>query len=254
MPYEAKADDGTTYYETRVYKKDFPTQEELAKMFSVSSRTIRRKWQYLTSPSETNKYCPYVIQSEDEKGIYYILLNKEEYFIYLPLPIVKYLTAGFSSLAIRIYCFLLARDGYVKFNGGHNYIFTLMGMAKQIGLSDNARETVWHYPDGSIPQALIALQNGGLIEFERRTDGSRNYYILKNITRDPKDIKTDIPTAELTIAEKEDKKISDKAEIDPYPVSTIIIDNGSPDYDLLIKKQRAFNIAKRIKEINEITE
>ena len=158
MPYPIKDESGKVVdYETRVYKKDLPTQEEMADMFSVSLRTITTRWGYLLKSSKTNRFCPYLEKRKDKDGIYYVILNKEKNFIMVPLEICNYLKHGYSSLAIRIYNYLFARDNYIKYLGGGHYIFTLTGLAKRLGIADDPQRNIWGWPDGSIPQALIAL-------------------------------------------------------------------------------------------------
>lgn len=243
MPYPIKDESGKVVdYETRVYKKDLPTQEEMAEMFGVSLRTITTRWTYLLKSSKTNKFCPYLEKHKDKDGIYYVILNKERNFIMVPLEICNYLKHGYSSLAIRIYNYLFARDNYIKYLGGGHYIFTLTGLAKRLGIADDPRENIWSWPDGSIPQALIALQTGKLIEIERKTENNRNFYILKSITKDLTEIKALLPKpTKMTDEDKRDAKLS--------KVVDIIIDNGSPDYDKKMHAQKAYNAIKKLEEI-----
>lgn len=242
MPYPIKDEGGKVIdYETRVYKKDLPTQEEMAEMFSVSLRTITTRWGYLLKSSKTNKFCPYLEKHKDKNGIYYVILNKERNFIMVPLEICNYLKHGYSSLAIRIYNYLFARDNYIKYLGGGHYIFTLTGLAKRLGI-ENPRENIWSWPDAPIPQALIALQTGKLIEFERKTENNRNFYILKSITKDLTEIKALLPKpTKMTEEDKRDATLSE--------VVDLIIDNGSPDYDKKIHAQKAHNAIKKLEEI-----
>lgn len=239
MPYPIKDEnDNIIEYETRVYKKDIPTQEVLAEMFGVSTRTIKRSWAYLLNSSETNRFCPYLEKRKDNKGVYYIILSKEEYYIKVPLEICKYLNSGYSELAIRLYSYLFARDKFVKDLGGDHYFFTLMGLAKRLGISDKAQKNVWSWPDGTIPQALMALQFGKLITFERREKNHRPYYVLMSITKDLTQIKASLPKIQKASPKDErDIKISEIVDI---------IDNGAPDYDKKIHAQKAHDAMKRI--------
>lgn len=243
MPYPIKDESGKVVdYETRVYKKDLPTQEEMADMFSVSLRTITTRWGYLLKSSKTNRFCPYLEKRKDKDGIYYVILNKEKNFIMVPLEICNYLKHGYSSLAIRIYNYLFARDNYIKYLGGGHYIFTLSGLAKRLGIADDPQRNIWGWPDGSIPQALIALQTGKLIEFERKTENNRNFYILKSITKDLTEIKALLPKpTKMTEEDKRDATLS--------KVVDLIIDNGSPDYDKKIHAQKSLNAIKKLEEI-----
>lgn len=243
MPYPIKDESGkVTDYETRVYKKDIPTQEEIAEMLGVSLRTIKTRWKYLFSPSTTNKFCPYLEKRRDKNGIYYIILNKEKNYIKVPLEICNYLNHGYSSLAIRVYNYLFARDNYIKYLGGGHYIFTLTGLAKRLGMADDPQRNIWGWPDGSIPQALIALQTGKLIEFERKTENNRNFYILKSITKDLTEIKALLPKpTKMTEEDKRDAKLSE--------VIDIIIDNGSPDYDKKMHAKKAHEAVKKLEEL-----
>lgn len=240
MPYPIKDESGKVVdYETRVYKKDLPTQEEMADMFSVSLRTITTRWGYLLKSSKTNRFCPYLEKRKDKDGIYYVILNKEKNFIMVPLEICNYLKHGYSSLAIRIYNYLFARDNYIKYLGGGHYIFTLSGLAKRLGIADDPQRNIWGWPDGSIPQALIALQTGKLIEFERKTENNRNFYILKSITKDLTEIKALLPKpTKMTEEDKRDATLS--------KVVDLIIDNGSPDYDKKIHAQKVLNAIKKL--------
>lgn len=243
MPYPIKDESGKVIdYETRVYKKDIPTQEEIAETLGVSLRTIKTRWKYLFNPSTTNKFCPYLEKRRDKNGIYYIILNKEKNYIKVPLEICNYLNHGYSSLAIRIYNYLFARDNYIKYLGGGHYIFTLTGLAKRLGMTDDPQRNIWGWPDGSIPQALIALQTGKLIEFERKTENNRNFYILKSITKDLTEIKALLPKpTKMTEEDKRDAKLSE--------VIDIIIDNGSPDYDKKMHAKKAHEAVKKLEEL-----
>lgn len=243
MPYPIKDEDGKIIdYETRVYKKDVPTQEEMAEKFGVSLRTIKARWRYLFNPSTTNKFCPYLEKRKDKDGIYYVILDKERSFIMVPLEICNYLKHGYSSLAIRVYNYLFARDNYIKYLGGGHYFFTLTGLAKRLGISDKAQRNVWAWPDGTLSQALIALQTGKLIKFERKTENNRNFYVLTSITKDLTEIKALLPKpTKMTEEDKRDAVLSE--------VVDLIIDNGSPDYDKKIHAQKAHNAIKKLEEM-----
>lgn len=253
MPYEIKGEDGHYYYETRVYKKDLPTQKKIAEAMGVSIATYKRKWAYLLNQSETNIYCPYIRQGKDKDGIYYVILPKEKYYVKIPLDICKHLRAGYSSLAVRIYHYLYARQQYLQnYLGGKNYIFTLMGLAKRLGISDNAQKYLWDYPDGLIPQALLTLQNNNLLTFERRRENNRNFYILTSITTDASKLPKLPVMSAFTAEEKRDKRlseISDNADISAIPD---IIDNGSPEYDKALHKLKAKEAMARLNAMTDV--
>lgn len=79
-PYPIKNEEGKiTGYETRVYKKDLPTNKEIGELFSrpwgkdkkmtpITEKVVGQRLQYLTNPSATNIYCPYLEKQRDKKG------------------------------------------------------------------------------------------------------------------------------------------------------------------------------------------
>lgn len=238
-PYPIKNEEGKiTGYETRVYKKELPTNKEIGELFSrpwgkdkkmtpITEKVVGQRLQYLTSPSTTNIYCPYLEKQRDKKGVYYVILNKERNYIMVPLEICNYLNNGYSGLAIKIYTYLFCRQDEQQRIDGTNYTFTLTRMAQNVGFpcsSPAGNAYIWRWPDGKIPEALLALKAGKLIDFEAYTDDNEhNYYELTYIAKDLKAITKAIPKA---------KKITSRVKRNAK-VSEIIDDlaNSYPQYD-----------------------
>lgn len=177
----------------------------------TSQPTIRKYWDYLFNTSEDNIYCPYVI----EKDEYYILPERENKFSLVPMSVVDYLNTGFSDMAISIYLILYAMNKWVQYERERRikekakkgiplteadkeknyYVFTLKELASNLGMkTDNwgGRGDLWQfdikraksdpsYRLGTIPLAMVALYNGGLIDWEIlvNEEGHRMYQLTK---------------------------------------------------------------------------
>ena len=220
-PVEVEDENGNKIIETRVYKKDLPTQAEIGKQLKMTDKTYRTKLKYLTSPSLKNPYCPYILQSDDKK--YYTLLLKEEYFTYIPLPVVQYLMAGYSNYALKAYIFLLTMDRLMK-KKHRKFTFTLTELGRQIGFDTSnisgkaylynfnieKAATDPKYKLGILPVALLALKKGNLIDFKKAHDKKgHNFYQLEWVNDDIKDILRGlkIETVEATPEDREASKI-----------------------------------------------
>lgn len=129
--------------ETRVFKKNLPSQKDIAeKIFNVSRNTIVNHLKYLKDQG-------YII----DKGDYYLLPNKEEIFFKIPLDLLNFFIDTLKEPVIKTYIYLGQRFNYKP----HDYVFTEREIAEHIGVDyNNNSKKIAHY--------LIALENLGLIK------------------------------------------------------------------------------------------
>lgn len=139
---------GNTY----VLKKDMPSQAEICRKIGLGSpKTLRVHMAYLIASE-------YLI--EDSKG--YILPDREDIFMFIPLETVKFLVDTLKDQVVKIYIYLGQR---YRFKPG--YEFTLEELGEHIGikLHNNGRNYEL------LNNALNCLRNNGLIDYEDFYDG-----------------------------------------------------------------------------------
>lgn len=139
---------------TVVYKKDLPTQKEICSIIKVKSpKTYRSHLDYLIEQE-------YVI----DKSEMFILPNKEDIFLMIPLDTLRFLKDTLQEQVIKIYIYLGQR---YKFKS--NYEFTAAELASHVGikLEGNARGYE------VIDNALLCLQKLGLIDYVVFYEGAR---------------------------------------------------------------------------------
>lgn len=139
---------------TVVYKKDLPTQKEICSIIKVKSpKTYRSHLDYLIEQE-------YVI----DKSEMFILPNKEDIFLMIPLDTLRFLKDTLQEQVIKIYIYLGQR---YKFKP--NYEFTAAELASHVGikLEGNARGYE------VIDNALLCLQKLGLIDYVVFYEGAR---------------------------------------------------------------------------------
>lgn len=253
-PYPIKDEEGKiTGYETRVSKKDLPTNKEIGELFSrpygkdkamtpITEKVIGQHLRYLTSPSAENVYCPYIEKRRDQNGVYYVLLKQERNYIMVPLEICNYLNNGYSGLAIKVYTYLFCRQDEQQRADGTNYHFTLTGLARHVGIpcdSPAGKAYIWRWPTGKIPEALLALKAGKLIDFKAwEDDNKHNFYEVTYIAKDLKEINKIIPkTNKATERAKRNAKVSE------------IIDNVAEMYPQYDPEERARKAKEAIAKI-----
>ena len=148
---------------TIVEKSRLPKQDEMLTTLGIKSKTTFRS------------HLKYLIDSEyvidDVKNKRYILPDKENIFFYLPLETVQFINDTVKEQVYKIYLYLGQRWKYKP-----GYVFTQEEIAEHLGTSLAGNETVRR----QIRNALIALQNHGLIGYEQFYEGKVPKYRLIN--------------------------------------------------------------------------
>lgn len=257
-PYPLKDEAGKIIgYETRINKKDFPTKTEIGQLFSrpygkdkkmtpLSDKTVASAWNYLFNPSAENIHCPYLEERRDKNGVYYVLLKQERNYIMVPLEICNYLNNGYSGLAIKVYTYLFCRQDEQQRADGTNYEFTLTDLARHVGIpceTPTGNAYVWRWPNGKIPEALLALKAGKLIDFKAwEDDNKHNFYEVTYIAKDLKEINKIMPkTNKATAKAKRNAKVSE------------IIDNVAEMYPQYDPEERARKAKEAIAKMDAET-
>lgn len=136
-------------YETRVDKFDLGSQKNLCQIINVKS------------PKTLRKYFDILIKTGylQDRGPYYVLLQKERMYLPIPLNTVRFLSNVLKEDVIKIYIYLGQRYKYAKANGT-TYIFTIKEICKHLGLSLTSQNSRNFVKDG-----LDALSDCQLISF-----------------------------------------------------------------------------------------
>lgn len=137
-------------YLTVVYKKSIPTQKELGKKLKMTDKTVRSHFSKLIVEG-------YLIQRENGD---YILPNKENSFLMIPLDTVKYLSDCCKEHIFKIYIYLVQKYKFYQTKMGIKYEFTYKEIIDMLGYSTTNKA----YND-VIKHALELLSNSGLIEY-----------------------------------------------------------------------------------------
>lgn len=148
-------------FETRVYKKIFPTQQKFASLIGVKSvNTYKAHLNYLVSNG-------YLI----DKGTYYVIDTYKESCFF---PIVEETLAFFQDTlkerVLKTYIYLGQRW---KFKG-NEYKFTLEELGKHIGKAPNGHSDIYT----ELNNILLVLKNNGLIDYCRFFDGKQKWIRL----------------------------------------------------------------------------
>ena len=131
---------------TIVYKSQLPTQTKIAEKLGCSARTYQRHRDYLLAQK-------YLI----EEGPVYVLPNKEDVFLMIPLNTLKFLNDTLQEHVIKIYTYLGQRWKYK----GDEWNFTYDELIEHLGLSKSSERT-----NEKIKNALLCLKKLGLIDYE----------------------------------------------------------------------------------------
>lgn len=150
---------------TIAYKKDLGTQSEICEILrdygaQLSLATYKRHLNYLIEQG-------YIIEEKD----YYVLPNKEQVYLLLPLETLKFIQDTLKTPVIKTYIYLGQRQGY---------LFTKKELAEHTGikLSNNSE------PYAKINNYLDVLKNNGLIDFEPVTIQDIHYLKLTKWSTD----------------------------------------------------------------------
>lgn len=151
MPFEAG-----DRIETRVYFDKMPSQKIICEKINIkSAKTLRSRLEYLIEKG-------YLIKTSS----YYILDNKEDIFLMIPLSTLQFLMDVVKDHIIKIYIYLGQKYKYASYMGVQ-YIFTLQELADHIGLKTNGNGRTYEV----IRNALSALSDFGLIKYVEFFDG-----------------------------------------------------------------------------------
>ena len=154
---------------TIAYKKDLGTQNEICEILrdygaQMSLATYKRHLNYLIEQG-------YIIEEKD----YYVLPNKEQVYLLLPLETLKFIQDTLKTPVIKTYIYLGQRWKYKQ-----GYLFTKKELAEHTGikLSNNSE------PYAKINNYLDVLKNNGLIDFEPVTVQDIHYLKLTKWSTD----------------------------------------------------------------------
>lgn len=148
-------DEGVTY----VRKKDLPSQAVICEKIGVKSpKTLRAHLKELIDKG-------YVVEEEKR----YMLPNMEDIYMLLPLDTLQFILDTITEPVIKVYIYLGQRYKYKP-----DYVFTQEEIAQHLGLKLEGNASARRL----IRNAMIALQNHGLISFEQFFDGKSPRYRL----------------------------------------------------------------------------
>lgn len=148
-------------FETRVLKKDLPTQVEICKKINIKSpKTYRNHLRYLLSQG-------YIV----DKGDYYLLPWIGSVYFSIPLQTLFYFRDVLKEDVIKTYIYLGQRFKW-KQNMGQLYVFTKSEIVQHLGLCINTDNIA------TITRILTCLYNEGFINFVKFSDGKTQKYRL----------------------------------------------------------------------------
>lgn len=149
---------GRECYRMTIVKKDsLPTQSVMCEKLGIKSpKTLRTHIDYL-------KQMGYII--EDDEGNY-VLPEKEDIFLMLPLDTLKYLNNNCRDHVIKIYVYLGQRFKMAS-SEFRQYEFTLQEIGEHIGIKVKNNSNGY----GIVNNALELLYNSGLIDYCSYYDG-----------------------------------------------------------------------------------
>lgn len=154
---------------TIAYKKDLGTQNEICEILrdygaQMSLATYKRHLNYLIEQG-------YIIEEKD----YYVLPNKEQVYLLLPLETLKFIQDTLKTPVIKTYIYLGQRWKYKQ-----GYLFTKKELAEHTGVKLNNHSN----PYIKINNYLDVLKNNGLIDFEPVTVQDIHYLKLTKWSTD----------------------------------------------------------------------
>lgn len=148
--------------QTRVWKSQIPSQEEIAKICRMSKSTYCRKLKVLKDEG-------YIVDYQE----YYLIKNPESAFVHIPLETIKFFVDACNSNVIKTYLYLVQGDKLAKKNGQPCYNFTREEIMNVIKLSPTNKESRL-----TMTNILDCLQNNGLIKIQ---DGFRGQKPIKKL-------------------------------------------------------------------------
>lgn len=148
--------------QTRVWKTQIPSQDEIAKICRISKSTFCRKLKVLKDKG-------YIVDFDE----YYLIQNPESAFIRIPLDTIKFFIDACNSNVIKVYLYLAQGDKLAKSEGRPYYNFTREEIMKVIKLSPTNKQSRI-----TMTNILDCLQNNGLIKIQ---DGFRGQKPIKKL-------------------------------------------------------------------------
>ncbi len=146
---------------TVVQKKDLPKQSEICSLLAIKSpKTYRAHRDYLITRG-------FIIEEED----FYILPDKEDIFLMIPLKTLQFLEDSLSDRVIKVYIYLGQRWKYKQ----NNYYFTLKEIGQHIGVSVENNTRGYEM----VNNVLMCLKKLSLLDFEDCIDTSQAVPIPK---------------------------------------------------------------------------
>lgn len=155
MQYSYGSEDNETKdIETRVYKKDLPSQEVMCKKLGIKSRTTyRTHLNYLIEQG-------YII----DMGKYYLIdTYKENIFLQINTDTIAFLNDTVAEAVWKAYLYLGQRWAWKK----SSFVFTLEDLALHIGEKINNNSSMY----SRLNNILQCLENNGLIKVVTFYDG-----------------------------------------------------------------------------------
>lgn len=139
---------------TIVYKKDIPTQAVICEKLNMRSpKTLRA---HITQLIEAG----YLV--EDEKNKCYILPEKEDMYLLVPLSTSQYLWDNCKEHVIKLYIYLGQRYKYAQNLGKGYYDFTIAELGDHLGIGVKNHTEAYRVMNN----ALVLLKNSGLVNYE----------------------------------------------------------------------------------------
>ena len=140
--------------QTLVYKKSLPKQGEICEKIGIKSpKTFRAHMAYLIDSG-------YVIEEET----YYILPEKEEIFLMIPLKTLQFFNDTLREQVVKIYVYLGQRWKYKK-----GYEFTIAELAAHVGIKLEGNSRGYEI----IENALECLSLLGVIRYVTYWEGQK---------------------------------------------------------------------------------
>lgn len=159
-------------YKTFITKKNMLTQAEMCKRLGIKSpKTLRKHLEYL---KEQN-----YIEESDKKDIVYYLPEMEDIYSLLPTETINYLVDSCKPHVIKLYIFLGQRYMLAMKQWGRPYQFSIKQLADHIGLDLQNHSRNYEV----INNALLLLQNSGLIDYYDYFDGQKPIKILRSFSQ-----------------------------------------------------------------------
>lgn len=167
---ESPFDDKGKKGKTIVYKKNLPKQAEICEKLGIKSpKTIRA---HLAQLIESG----YLV--EDEKNKCYVLPEKEDMYLLVPLNTSQYLWDNCKEHVVKLYVYLGQRFKYVQDIGKGYYDFTMAELGEHIGVGVKNHTEAYRV----LNNALLLLKNSGLIEYEEVYINKIPYRRLSNFS------------------------------------------------------------------------